>query len=111
MPLLEGAPRSLSRVPRRRKYSSYIKLDPWPTEVSSKTTDPDAISSSAILSAKISTLPLSDYHESEMSKTPTESSLRKEADLFANFNAKVGKNLSEERPPTAVGSRGCTPSG
>ncbi|VDK43683.1 unnamed protein product [Cylicostephanus goldi] len=76
-------------------------LDPWPTEVSKRTTDPTALSSTEILSAKISTLPLSDFHESEMSNTPTEASLRKD-DLFESFRTKIDQNLSEDRPPTVI---------
>ncbi|CAJ0607994.1 unnamed protein product [Cylicocyclus nassatus] len=103
IPPLEAAPRSLFGERRRRKYCSHIKLDPWSSEVSTRTTDPTALSSTEILSAKISTLPLSDFHESEMSNTPTEASLRKN-DLFESYRAKFNKNLSEDRPPTVISS-------
>ncbi|RCN35215.1 hypothetical protein ANCCAN_18930 [Ancylostoma caninum] len=110
IPPLEGASKNLSGAPKRRKFRSYMKLDPWPTEIdkSSSTTDP--ISSSEILSAKISTLPLSDYHESARSNTPPGSceTCKEKIDMFANFNPNRTKNLSEDRPPTDIGTRGCT---
>ncbi|KAK6733140.1 hypothetical protein RB195_017104 [Necator americanus] len=109
----KGAPpmiydtRKLLSAPRRRKYCPYIKLDPWPTE-GSRISDTDVTNSSTILSAKISTVSLSDYHESAMSNTPTDSGLSHKADIFVDFN--VNKNLSEDQPPSAVGTRGCTAS-
>ncbi|EYC08002.1 hypothetical protein Y032_0068g246 [Ancylostoma ceylanicum] len=110
IPPLQGQSKNLSGAPKRRKFRSYMKLDPWPTEVDSKIPSVDGISSSEILSAKISTLPLSDYHESARSNTPTGSceSCKEKVDMFANFNPNRTKNLSEDRPPTDVGTRGCT---
>ncbi|RCN31971.1 hypothetical protein ANCCAN_22245 [Ancylostoma caninum] len=103
IPPLEGVPKNLSVAPKRRKFRSYIKLDPWPTEVDKSIPTTDPISSSEILSAKISTLPLSDYHESARSNTPPG-----KIDMFANFNPNPAKNPSEDRPPTDIGTRGCT---
>ncbi|KAL6733416.1 hypothetical protein Aduo_004066 [Ancylostoma duodenale] len=110
VPPLEGEHKNMSGAPKRRKFRSYMKLDPWPTEVDKNIPTTDPISSSEILSAKISTLPLSDYHESARSNTPPGSceSCKEKIDMFANFNPNRTKNLSEDRPPTDIGTRGCT---
>ncbi|VDO41972.1 unnamed protein product [Haemonchus placei] len=98
--------KALFTVPKKRKTRSYMKLDEWPSEEFVSMGGRTASNSSLILSAHSTTEPLSPPHESDLSRTATESCAScREAEAKTSSQVSSSKKTATDRPPTAINSQ------